>query len=240
MAENDNTPNEPAAEAADDAGTSSQNSGCSGFLYGGKPWSAFTTIALIFSFIVNIIFFIVLLAIAPLILPLVNDVVNPIVSGLNQSFIDMGDATITRVIQVDDEIPISFVLPLDQDTQVVLTESVPLRDIDARFVLPANGGYINGKVSLDLPPGLQLPVHLNLDVPVEQTVPVQLAVDVDIPLSETELGQPFTDLQEIFGPLDELLGGLPTSNEDLLNRLLAISQQPETPEETAPEAGGSE
>jgi hypothetical protein len=214
------------------ANSDGQNSGCRGLLYDGKPWEAFKTVALIFSFIVNIIFFIVLLMIAPLILPIVNDIVNPLVSGLNQSFIDMGEATITRTIEVDDEMAISFVLPLNRDTSVVLTGPVELRNIPAQFVLPANGGFINGNVTLTLPPGLELPVHLDLDVPVDQTIPVQLDVAVDIPLDETELGKPFTDLQEIFGPLDETLGNLPESNEDLFNRLLT---PPPESEETAPD-----
>ena len=73
---------------------------------------------------------------------------------------------------------------------------------------------------MTLPAGLELPVHLSLEVPVDQTIPVQLAVDVQIPLDETELGKPFNDLQAIFGPLDETLGGLPKSNKDLFTRLL--------------------
>jgi len=198
-----------------------QNAGCRGWLYSSQPWDAFKTFALIFSFIVNIIFFIVLLVIAPLILPIVNDIVNPLVSGLNQSFIDMGEATITRTIVVDDELPISFILPLNTDTSVVLTDPVKLESLPAQFVLPGNGGFINGDVSLTLPSGLVLPVQLALDVPVDQTIPVKLDVAVDIPLDETELGKPFTDLQEIFGPLDETLGGLPESNEDLFDRLLS-------------------
>ena len=122
--------------------TENQNGGCSGWLYSGKPWDAFKTIALIFSFIVNIIFFIVLLTIAPLVLPIVNDIVNPLVSGLNQSFIDMGEATITRTIVVDETMPISFVLPLNTDTSVVLTSPVKLDNLPAQFVLPAGGGFI--------------------------------------------------------------------------------------------------
>ncbi len=212
--------------------TESQNSGCRGWLYSGKPWEAFKTFALIFSFIVNIIFFIVLLAIAPLILPIVNEIVNPLVSGLNQSFVDMGEATITRTIEVDDEIPISFTLPLETQTNVVVTQGVPLENVPAQFVLPGGGGYINGSVSLTLPEGLELPVQLALEVPVDQTIPVQLDVAVDIPLDETELGKPFTDLQDIFGPLNDTLGGLPESNEDLFNRLLT---PPPEVEEVAPD-----
>ena len=232
MAENDTQVTESAANTDDGVEAKSQNRGCGGLFYGGKPWDAFKTIALIFSFIVNIIFFIVLLVIAPLILPIVNDIVNPLVSGLNQSFIDMGEAEITRQIMVDDEIPISFTLPLDTQTSVVVTQGVPLNNIPAQFLLPGGGGYINGLVSLTLPAGLELPVQLSLEVPVDQTIPVQLAVDVQIPLDETELGKPFADLQAIFGPLDKTLSGLPESNEDLFNRIL--QPVPET-EETVPE-----
>lgn len=226
MAESENQITEPASDVEN---TDNQNGGCRSWLYNGKPWEAFKTIALIFSFIINIIFFVVLLVIAPLILPIVNDIVNPLVAGLNQSFIDMGEANISRQIIVDDEIPISFTLPLDADTSVVLTEPVPLDNLPARFVLPAGGGFILGHVSLTLPVGLVLPVHLALEVPVDQTVPVQLVVDVEIPLDETELGKPFKDLQDIFGPLDETLGDLPESNEDLFNRLLTPVTETEEP-----------
>jgi hypothetical protein len=235
MTESENQTTETAADVNNEPGTDNRKNGCSGWLYSGKPWDAFKTVALIFSFVVNIIFFIVLLAIAPLILPIVHDIVNPIVSGLNQSFVDMGEAEISRQIMVDDEIPISFTLPLDTETVVVVTQGVPLENIPARFVLPGGGGYINGQVSLTLPAGLQLPVQLSLEVPVDQTIPVQLAVDVQIPLSETELGKPFNDLQGIFGPLDATLGNLPESNEDLFNRILVRPQESEeaTPEDTS-------
>ncbi|PIE80583.1 MAG: hypothetical protein CSA11_07500 [Chloroflexi bacterium] len=214
------------------AGDTTRKGGCRSWIYGGKPWEAFKTFALIFSFIVNIVFFIVLLAIAPLILPIVNEIVNPLVSGLNQSFVDMGEATIIRTIKVDDELPISFTLPLDTYTNVVVTQGVPLEKVPAQFILPNGGGYINGSVSLTLPEGLELPVQLSLEVPVEQTIPVQLDVAVDIPLDETELGKPFTDLQEIFGPLHDTLSGLPEDNEDLFNRLLTA---PPEAKEAVPE-----
>ncbi|MFO7678420.1 MAG: hypothetical protein R6X34_00050 [Chloroflexota bacterium] len=152
---------------------------------------------------------------------------------MNDSFVQMGEAEINRQIVVDDVIPIAFTLPLDTDTRVVVTEGVPLNNVPAQFILPGGGGYINGLVSLTLPAGLELPVHLALDVPVEQTVPVQLTVDVNIPLDETELGVPFKNLQEIFGPLTAMLTSLPKDNEDLINRITVPQSDPEvtaTPE----------
>lgn len=186
--------------------------------WSGKPWQAFKNFAIIFSFVVNMILIVVLLVAVPLILPVVNDVAVPIVGGLNQSFVDMGEARIVRIIEVNDSIPIQFDVPLVTETTVQLLEPVPLQ-APTTFVLPAGGGAINGTVSLQLPPGIDLPVQLDLVVPVSQTVPVNIAVAVDIPLAETELGQPFSDLQAIFGPLDGFLQALPDDAEDLFNRI---------------------
>ncbi len=190
-------------------------------IWNGRPWQAFKTFAILFSFTINLVLLLVLLITAPLVLPIVNEVASPIVGGLNTSFVEMSNATIEREIIVDDTIPISFTLPLQQATTVIVTEPVPLQNIPARFDLHGGGGSINGVVSLSLPAGLALPVLLDLDVPVDQTVPVILAVDVEIPLRETDLGVPFTRLEGIFSPLDALLRGLPRDNEDLRNRLLA-------------------
>jgi hypothetical protein len=52
-------------------------------------------------------------------------------------------------------------------------------------------------------------------------------------LNETELGQPFGDLQAIFAPLDELLSNLPGSNEELMTRLLDAGRTAETQEVNA-------
>ncbi len=184
----------------------------------GKPWQAFRNFAIIFSFIVNIVLVLVLLLVAPLILPIVGDIVNPLVGGLTESFVEMGDAHIVQTIEVDDTIPVQFDLALEQDTVVVLSEAVPLQ-VNAQFVLPNGGGTINGNVALQLPQGLELPVNLALTVPVSEEIAINLPVPVNIPLDETELGVPFERLENLFIPLNDLLGGLPTSNEDLTSRV---------------------
>ena len=187
------------------------------YFWQSKPWQAFLNFAIIFSFIVNIILVIVLLLVAPIVLPIVGQIVNPLVGGLTESFVEMGEASIQQTIVVDDQIPIEFVLPLDARTDVVLADAVPLQ-VQAQFILPQGGGTINGLVTLQLPKDLILPVNLSLEVPVSQTVPVLLNVPVDIPLAETELGTPFNRLQGLFVPLNGLLGGLPASNEELVER----------------------
>lgn len=191
-----------------------------------KPWQAFKTVAIIFSFAVNIVVLLVLLAILPLILPIVDSIAKPLVGGLNDSFVDMSEATISRTIEVNDTIDIAFTLPLETETVVMVTQPVPLASIPARFVLPGGGGFINGSVSLDLPQGLELPVFLSLEVPVQQTIPVNLMVGVDIPLSETELGKPFNTLVGLFTPLDQAIDSLPGSNEELINRLRTAPPAP--------------
>ncbi|HEX6386244.1 MAG TPA: hypothetical protein VF177_16350 [Anaerolineae bacterium] len=189
------------------------------WVWDAKPWQAFKTFAILFSFTMNVIMLIILLVAAPLILPIVNNVAKPIVGGLNESFVDMSTATISRTIQVNDTIPINFTLPLETTTNVVVVQNVPLRGVPAQFILPAGGGSINGQVFLDLPAGLTLPVQLDLDVPVNQQIPVELAVGVQIPLSETELGGPFQRLRGLFAPLDDFLDQLPDSNEELVDRV---------------------
>lgn len=189
-------------------------------LWNGKPWQAFKTFAILFSFTMNFILLIVLLIVAPLIMPIVNDIAKPIVGGLSDSFVQMGSAKIVRTVPVNDQLPIAFTLPLSATTNVVLSEDVPLTGVPAQFNLPGGGGTINGQVALTLPKGVVLPVQLKLDVAVEQEIPVALNVQVEIPLSETELGTPFNNLKALFQPIDTLLDGLPSSNGDLINRLM--------------------
>ena len=71
---------------------------------------------------------------------------------------------ILRTIDVDDG-SVIFDLPLNQTTDVVLTEDVPLF-ANATFTLPGGGGRINGRVDIVLPRDLVLPVRLDMTVPV--------------------------------------------------------------------------
>lgn len=188
------------------------------YLWQARPWQAFKSFAIIFSFVVNLILIVVLFLALPLILPALDSVARPIVSGLNDSFDEMGNARIVQTIQIDEQIPIELSIPLDTSTSVVLSEPVPL-SVPATFNLPAGGGTINGTVSLQLPAGIALPVNLAMTVPVSDTIPVKMDVAVDIPLQETDLGPPFNALQQLFTPLDVLLEQLPASNDELMDRI---------------------
>lgn len=188
------------------------------YFWEARPWQAFKTFAIIFSFTVNLILIVVLFLALPLILPTLDTVARPIVSGLSDSFDEMGTARIEEIIVIDEQLPIQLSIPLSTTTSVILSEPVPLA-VPATFNLPAGGGTINGTVSLQLPAGMELPVNLAMTVPVSNTIPVKLDVAVDIPLQETDLGRPFNTLQRLFTPLDRMLEQLPATNSELMKRI---------------------
>jgi hypothetical protein len=172
-------------------------------------WPAFKTFAILFSFTVNLVLVIVLLILGGwLLFPIKTDLAEPMLDDLQGAITSLEQATIYRTIPIDQQVPVSFTLPLKQPTVVVLSQDVELTR-PASFQLPGGGGAINGTVTLNLPEGLELPVHLDLDVPVDNSIPVQFPVQVAIPLKETELNQTVIKLNDLLGPIIEYLDGLP-------------------------------
>jgi len=175
-------------------------------------WLALEKFALFFSFVVNLVLVVVVLALAIALIrfePAIKEgVAMKLIDGLDTGIDLLGSATITRTIHIEDSIPISFTLPIEQNTVVVLNEDVPLT-ARTTVVLPAGGGQLNATVSLKLPKGMPLPVHLTMDVPVNQTVPVVMDVPVEIPLQETELNKVVVHFQEMIAPYKALIQKLP-------------------------------
>lgn len=171
-------------------------------------WYSFKTVALMISFTLNMVLLIVVLLLLMQIFQIKNGILEPLVDGLHASFVGMDEAVIRRSIAVDDSIPVVFTLPVNETTDVVLTQDVPLV-ANATFTLPGGGGMINGRVDIVLPQDLVLPVRLSMDVPVNADVPVNLDVPVDIPLNETELHEPFMYLRDLFEPYVRVLDHLP-------------------------------
>lgn len=186
-------------------------------------WNAFKTVALAISFAFNMILLIVLLLLLMQIFQIKNGIVEPLVDGLHRNFVGLDEAVIERTIEVDDEIPVIFDLPLNQQTNVVLTADVPLA-ASATFTLPGGGGVINGRVDIVLPQGLVLPVQLNMMVPVDTEIPIQLPVDVSIPLKETQLHTPFDNLRGLLDAYVRLLDNLPGSWGDVPDFLVDVIQ----------------
>lgn len=162
----------------------------------------------IFSFIVNIILVIVLIALGLLIFEIKQQIAQPLVGGLHSSFVGLDQATIDWTIPVRDTIPVKLTIPLETETMVELTAPVPLV-VTARIDLPGVGTLNNAQVNLSLPQGLQLPVKLDLDVEVDEPLDISLDVRAVIPLSQTQLHDPFENLRLLFEPLARGLYNLP-------------------------------
>ena len=177
-------------------------------------WNSFKTVALLISFAVNMVLIIVLLIVLMQIFQIKNGILEPLIDGLHSNFVGMDEATIYRTIEVEDEIPVVFDLPLNQSTNVVLTQDVPLA-ASATFTLPGGGGVINGRVDIVLPSGLVLPIQLNMTVPVNTSIPIDLPVEVAIPLKETQLHTPFTNLRDLLEPYVRILDNLPSGWGDV-------------------------
>jgi len=124
--------------------------------------------------------------------------VNGLLSGLYSNFVEMDNASITTTITVNAEIPISFMLPVQQNTTVRLTQDTLLND--AKVVINAGLFNINAPADVTIRENTLLPIELNLQIPVQATVPITLQVPVNIPLNQTLLHDPFVGLQNTVRP----------------------------------------
>ena len=184
-------------------------------------WNAFKTVALLLSFTLNLILVIVTLLLLMQIFQIKNGILEPLIDGLHRNFVGLDEAVIERTINVDDQIPVQFDLPLSQSTNVILTADVPIA-ANASFTLPGGGGMINGRVDIVLPEGLVLPIQLDMSVPVDTTIPIHLPVAVEIPLNETELHKPFDNLRELLQNYVCALDNLPDGWDEVPNFVLDV------------------
>ncbi|MCZ2122271.1 MAG: hypothetical protein LC108_08415 [Anaerolineales bacterium] len=168
-------------------------------------WPPFWTIASVISLTVNIVLLIVMLALlsglrkSGMQLSSIINLGSGFLGGLYTNFEKMDRASITTDVKVDTTIPVKFDLQLNQQTNVVLSQDVTINN--ARVTVNTGGLNIsNALTTIILPQGTSLPVVLNLTVPVDTTVPVTLNVPVNIPLSQTQLHEPFAGLQDVVRP----------------------------------------
>jgi hypothetical protein len=153
----------------------------------------FWDVAIGWSLIINAILVAILIIMAIQINNL-KSTVNGLLSGLYENFVAMDEASITTTITVETLVPLDFMLPIQQNTDVILSQSVAIPN--AHIVINSGGLTINAPANITLPAGTNLPVALNIAVPVQFSVPVTLQVPVNIPLSQTELHQSLTGLQD--------------------------------------------
>lgn len=170
---------------------------------------AFWTIASILSMAVNIILIIILLLAWQLLNRMGSirgvqstamNLSTDVLGGLYKNFVRMDQANIRTTIHVEKDIPVQFSLQVSGPSNVVLTQ--PVRITGARVWVHTGGLTItDAEATILLPQGVILPINIqNLVVPVDQKVPAVLDVPVDIPLSQTELHEPFVGLREVVEP----------------------------------------
>jgi hypothetical protein len=169
------------------------------FNFGPPFWTIASVLSLTINVVLIIVLLVLLLNMKTLNLGSAVELGNGLLGGLYTNFEKMDRAHITRTIPVETSIPVKFDLQLNQQTSVVLSQAVT---IDNALVTVKTGGLniTNALTTIVLPQGTTLPIVLNLTVPVDQMVPVSLNVNVDIPLAETQLHEPFSGLQEVVKP----------------------------------------
>lgn len=164
-----------------------------------KLLPAFHNVSSSLSIIINIILLAIIILLSQQVFTLKKMIVGDILGGLYMNFGEMDKASIATQIQVKDDILVEFPLQINQETEVILTKDTAING--ARVTLSTGGlNIVNAPANIILPAGSRLPIQLNMTVPVNATVPISLDVPVNIPLADTELHQPFTNLQNVIQP----------------------------------------
>jgi hypothetical protein len=163
---------------------------------------AFWTIASVLSLTVNVILIVILLILFQMLGTIQNtadDKASGLLGGLYDNFVRMDQATISRTIPVDANIPLDIVVPVLTTTTIRLAGDTP--------IYPAHVFIDTGEVVIDapqtrvtLPAGTELRVTLDFQLNVKNTIPIHLDVPVNIPLRETQLHEPFVGLQQVVEP----------------------------------------
>ncbi len=174
--------------------------------YQGKYLPAFWTVACIFSLLVNVILIAILIAIGRNFFSMKTSVADGLLAGASENLALMDKAHIVDSVPVEtkiqlvDDLPVVFNLPISQSTQLILAQ-------DTRI----SGAYIylnNTAVETDLTLPARTPIQVNMNmsvpvdvsIPVSMTVPVSLKVPVDIAVNQTDLHQSIVGLQEVIEP----------------------------------------
>lgn len=171
---------------------------------GYKFLEAFWTIASTMSILVNIVLIaivFILLRMLGSIQPVANDKAAGLLANLYTSFAAMDNATISRVVPVDANIPLDLGVPVTLTGQrIVLAQDTPMRNVRVEI---HEGGLdlVTRTATITLPQGTPLMVNLDpFSIRVQNSVPVHMEVPVKIPLNETELHAPFVQLRQTVQP----------------------------------------
>ncbi len=190
------------------------------FVYQGKFKPAFWTVTAIFSLLVNTIFIAFLIIFGNYFFEIKKLVADGLVTGVSNNLALMDKAHIVTTVPVEttvqlhDNLPVVFDLPINQSTQLSITEDIRV---------PGAYIYLNNTpvlTDLTLPAGTPIQVNLDMTIPVSQSIPVDVAVPVslkvplDVAIDQTDLHQSIVGLQSAIEPYKVLLGTKFNSKED--------------------------
>ena len=190
------------------------------FFYQGKFLPAFWTVTAIFSLMVNIIFIALLIIFGHFFFELKGLVADGLVTDLSNNLALMDKAHIVTTVpvettvQLQDNLPVVFDLPINQNIQLSMTEDTTISGATI---------YLNNTpvlTDLTLPAGTPIQTNLDITIPVSQsipvdvTVPVTLLVPIDLAIDQTDLHQSIVGLQGAIEPYRVLLGSNFTKTED--------------------------
>jgi len=154
-----------------------------------------TTLSIIF----NIILLVVILLLSKQVFSLKKLIVGDVLGGLYMNIEEMDKASISTNLVVQDNIQLDFPLQVNQETDMILTADTVING--ARISISTGAlNIVSAPASIVLPAGTRLPVQLNMTVPVKASVPLNLNVPLNIPLAETEMHRPFTNIQNVIEP----------------------------------------
>lgn len=162
---------------------------------------AFWTVASVISMLVNVVLIAVLLVALRMLGTIqltADDQFSGMLGGLYHNFVKMDQATIAANIPVTADIPLNIVVPVQTTTRIFLAESVVIPNAHVRITTGTVN--IDADAEVTLPANTPLNVRLDFPLPVQNTIPISLNVPVNIPLSQTQLHEPFVGLQQVVKP----------------------------------------
>ena len=121
-----------------------------------------------------------------------------VLSGLYTNFEKMDRASIISTIPVDAQIPLNLNVPIQRTSRITLASDSVIQN--ARVRINTATLNIDAPAQVILPAGTTLEVGLDFVVSIQDNVPVHLEVPINIPLSQTQLHEPFTGLQDVLKP----------------------------------------
>lgn len=116
-------------------------------------------------------------------------------------------ATLSASVQVQQEVPLTFDVPLQRSTNVSLSEQALLEG--SSISIRSATLSIDAPATITLPAGAELPLALDTTVRVETVVPIDVTVPVEFPIAGSEIEDSLNAMKGIFEPFQTVVSELP-------------------------------